>query len=195
MLDGPLLSAEQFLEARFDMPESGQWAELEAGKVQLLQPPDLDHGTTLLNLSKALASYIEQNGPGYACFDLGMLMETDPDTMRFPAACYFLTGTRFAETDKPYTTQVPELVIELISTADRRVQSARRVQDYLAWGVLAVWLIDPRPQEVVTVNQSGTQRTLAVHDLLSQPELLPGFECAVHALFAEPDWWTARPKS
>lgn len=189
MLDGPLLTAEQFIENRFDLPEAGQWAELESGRVTILQPPDLDHGNTILNLSKIFAGFIQKTGLGYACFDLGMLMETAPDTVRFPAACYFLTGNRFEETDKAYTAKVPELVIELASTADRRAIITNRVEDYLAWGVSSVWAIDPQLREVAVVTRNAPAVTFSQDDALEQQSLLPELKCPIEKLFAEPGWW------
>jgi len=194
MLDGPLLTAEQFLDSRFDLPESGQWAELHAGKVHLFQPPDLDYGTAVLNLSKVLADYIQNAGPGYACFDLGMLMQTSPDTIRYPAACYFLTGERFGETDKEFTDRIPELVIELVSTADRRQASSARLEAYHDYGVSAVWLIDPSAESVEAIDASGTRQTFHAGDKLIQPDLLPNFTCKVETLFIEPDWWSGPQK-
>ncbi len=191
MLDGPLLSAEEFLETRYELPESGQWAELEAGRVSLLQPPDLDYGNTVLNLSKALADYIQTHQLGYACFDLGMLMETEPDTIRYPAVCYFLSGPRFAETDKFYTERIPAVIMELTSTSDRREKGAARAQAYLEWGVQSVWLIDPSPRHVRVSDQSGRQQLYEEADTLRLPDLLPHFACEVRTLFTEPQWWSA----
>lgn len=193
MLDGPLMTAEEFLDSRFELPESGQWAELEAGRVLLFQPPDLDYGNTVLNLSKILAEYIQLSRSGYACFDLGLKLKTDPDTVFFPAACYFLTGERFAETDKSYTTRVPELAIELVSTSDRRLASEKRTREYLSWGIQTVWLIDPADSSVRSINQSGLDKTFHSSDTLTQQEILPEFHCAVSQLFIEPDWWSATP--
>ncbi len=192
MIDRPLLTAEEFLDTRFDLPESGQWAELESGKVMLFQPPDLDYGNTVLNLSKLLAHYIQTSLHGYACFDLGLLMQTAPDTIRYPAACYFLTGTRFAETDQAYTFRIPELVMEVVSTADRQQVSPQRTKDYLSWGVHTVWLISPATQQVTAVDHSGTT-VYEEADLLHIPALLPGFDCKVRHLFTEPEWWSAKP--
>lgn len=106
------LTAEQFIEQRFDMPDSGQWAELVEGVPVFLEPPDLDHGNAILNLSKAVAAYVQQGVPGYACFDLGLLMGRAPDTIRFPAMCWFATGERFEESDKDITETVPTLVVD-----------------------------------------------------------------------------------
>ena len=80
-----VMTAEEFIEQRFEFPEAGQWSELEAGQVVHLQPPDVDHGTVVLNLSKALAEFAQSTARGYACFDLGLQLRTNPDTVRFPA--------------------------------------------------------------------------------------------------------------
>ncbi|MCG6155120.1 Uma2 family endonuclease [Rubinisphaera margarita] len=191
MLDGPLLTAEQFIDSRFSLPESGQWAELHGGKVQIFQPPDLDHGTAILNLSKVLADYVQTHRHGYPCFDLGLLMETDPDTIRFPAASYFLRGNRFDETDKTYTDTLPAIVIEMASTSDRRQSLPRRAEDYLAWGVAGLWIIDPASRELLLLDQTGREQRLAEGDTLTESQL-PGFECDVEQLFVEPSWWTSQ---
>jgi len=191
MLDGPLLTADQFIDTRFSLPESGQWAELHGGKVQMFQPPDLDHGNTILNLSKILAEYVQTRRHGYPCFDLGLLMETGPDTIRFPAASYFLQGNRFDETDKTYTETLPAIVIELASTADRRQALPRRVEDYFAWGVDGMWIIDPASRELIAIDQAGQERRFEESDVLTEPQL-PGFECVIEQLFVEPSWYSAQ---
>ena len=65
------MTAEEFMERLFEFPDAGQWSELEEGVVVHLQPPDIDHGTVVLNLSKAFSEYTHSTERGYACFDLG----------------------------------------------------------------------------------------------------------------------------
>ncbi|TWT63043.1 Uma2 family endonuclease [Rubinisphaera italica] len=191
MLSGPLLTAEEFLDRRFSLPESGQWAELHAGEVHLFQPPDLDFGNAVLNLSKLFADYVQKYQHGYPCFDLGLLMETAPDTIFFPAASYFLDGKRFTETDKAITETIPSLVIELASTGDRKQVMLRRIENYLAWGVQEVWVLEPKAQQVTAVNPQTGEVTFQEGDRLISNQLLPNFQCDVEKLFVEPSWWNA----
>jgi Uma2 family endonuclease len=196
MLDIPLLTLEEFLDSRFELPESGQWAELEAGRVELLQPPDLDHGNVILNLSKAVANWTSTHAASdiYACFDLGLILRQDPDTVRFPAVSFFAGGERFAELDKLATTTVPRLVTELASSSERRGQMPDRVAAYLAWGVGAVWVIDPRARVVsVHVGDSEPQQ-LDKSQTLSGDGTLPEFAMPVADLFIEPQWWTGQSR-
>jgi Uma2 family endonuclease len=187
----PLMTAEQFVDQRFDLPESGQWSELERGILKNFQPPDADHGNVIRNLSRMLAIYVQNGGPGYACFDLGIALARHPDTVRFPAACHFLDGPRFAEADQPFTRNPPALVMELASTNDRRRAMTERVLGYHEFGTGVVWVIDPK-EKAVHVCPKGRQPDLlsASMTLLGEP-VLPGFRMAVKELFDEPDWWKA----
>jgi len=187
----PPVSVEEFLERRFDLPESGQWSELDAGQLVHLQPPDLDHGNTILNLSKILAEFASQ-AEGYPCFDLGLLLQREPDTVWFPAVSYFDSGPRFAESDSIATEAVPAAVIELASTADRRRPIPRRVERYLAWGVHEVWVIDPSEQSVQSTIADEPESPICweAGDLLVGRGCFAGLEHEVRELFSEPDWWS-----
>src|SRR5690349_9953116 len=105
MNDEPKLTAQQFAELRPDLPENGRWTELVAGRLVQLDPPDELHGNVVLNLSKAMADYIQskqQDSEGYLCFELGLLVRRNPDTIHFPAASFVTQGGRFAAVDQIY---------------------------------------------------------------------------------------------
>jgi Uma2 family endonuclease len=184
----------QFIEQRFELPDSGQWSELVRGLVELLQPPDEHHGNAVLNLSKALAAYMPATAAGYACFDLGVQLAFHPDTVRFPAACYFSMGPRFAEADKPWTTTLPAIVIELASTNDRRQRMPQRLQEYLDAGVGAVWILDPRTLTVCVHRRGAAPREWYADEVFDGGPELPGFQLTVRELFAPPGWWLGGSK-
>jgi Uma2 family endonuclease len=187
----PLMSVEEFLEQRFEMPESGQWSELQQGRLVHLQPPDLDHGNTVLNLSKILARHAA-TAQGYPCFDLGLLLERQPDTLWFPSVSYFEGGPRFAETDKLVSETVPAAIIELASTADRRRPMPGRAHHYLRWGVREVWVVDPaeRSFQLHSGQESGPARCWSQGDTVVVDGCFAGLDLKVSDLFSEPDWWT-----
>jgi Uma2 family endonuclease len=189
MLTDRLLTGEEFVEMRFDLPESGQWAELERGHVVQLQPPDLHHGNSLLNLSKAFAAHAQTTQRGYACFDLGLRILRGPDTVRFPAMSYFTAGEPFAESDKQLTDTVPALVVELMSSGDRARVMADRVRDYLAWGVRGVWVVDTRERSIEVAGLGGGSRLVQPTEILSDEGVVPGFAMQAGEIFVEPSWW------
>lgn len=185
------LSVEQFLDEREDLPYGGRWAELVEGIPICFEPPDQIHGNVILNVSKLLADYIQRSDLGYACFDLGLLLGREPDTLRYPAVSYFVDGPRFAESDKLFTETVPAFVVELASSVDRRQLMLSREQEYIRRGVQLVWTIDTAARDVqVTLANTAESRVAAGDELVTGAPLLA--DLSVHAadLFAEPSWWS-----
>jgi Uma2 family endonuclease len=189
MSSDDLLTAEQFAACRHELPDGGRWTELIAGQPVLLSPPSVEHGNAVLNLGKALANFSQRGQGGYACFDLGFVIARNPDTVLFPAACFFLTDTMFAESDKIVTEARPTLIVDVASSNDRRRGMTERIGGWLNWGVSLVWLLDPHSRQVHIFEKGRAGRPLAEHELLSGGSGLPGFQTSVGNLFKEPGWW------
>lgn len=194
MAEPPPLTADQFAEQKYDLPEGGRWTELVAGQVTQYEPPDERHGNVVLNLSKALAAHFQDSDtePGYAAFELGLLVNRGPDTVRAPAISCFRGESRFAEADEIFTEKRPAVVADVASTNDRRRTIAARVQEYLNWGVSLVWVIDPHQEQVHVFQAGQPQKTRHVGESLVGYPALPGFSIPVLELFAEPKWWRER---
>ncbi len=201
MIASALLTAESFEDARYDLPEGGQWVELVRGRVEILTPPEEEHRIAVLNLSKALAEYLNEHREGYPCFELGLLLKRDPDTIRFPAISYFLGGELFGETDKSITETRPALIVEVISSNDRRRSLNDRVFDYTNWGVEVLWIVDPIEKAVHTIRPGYANKRVHEdetltgslswrHKATAQP-ILPDFRIAVSDIFTPPEYWRA----
>jgi Uma2 family endonuclease len=185
------LSVDRFLEEREELPFSGRWAELVEGIPIVFEPPDPVHGNVILNVSKTLADYIQRTGVGYACFDLGLLLARDPDTLRYPAVSYFVDGPRFAESDKLFTEATPAFVIELASSPDRRQLMRSREREYLGRGVQLVWTIDTEARDVQVAVAGGPEsRRCAGDEPVTGAPLLKDLSVRAADLFAEPSWWS-----
>jgi Uma2 family endonuclease len=188
MTTSALLTAEQFVSGREDLADGGRWTELVAGKPVTLSPPTIEHGTAVLNLSKALAEYAQKGQGGYSCFELGLLTARNPDTVRFPAICFFTSGGLFAEADKVVTDVRPGLVVEVASTNDRRRGLEQRLTDWMEWGVKLVWVLDPSAKQVHAVEKGRAALILAEHHSLPGGSVLSGFKIEVCEIFKEPAW-------
>ena len=189
MTEAPIYTAEQLLETRLEQPEEGRWMELDQGKMINLDPPDIQHGTIVLNFSKVLSVYLHQVDQGYACFDLGLLVKQSPDTVRFPAVCIFQTGSRFEETDKAISERKPTAIIEVASTHPRRQVMQDHVSDYVDWGVDLIWVIDPKEKEVLESYPGRSSLVVDSKGKITGGAVLPDFVMKVEDLFTEPDWW------
>jgi len=187
------LTADEFAEIRPDLPEGGRWHELHKGKPVLLEAPDDAHGTTVLNISRALGIWFQQNRDrprGYACYGPGLVAGQNPDTVFLPSLMYFDEGPVFGQSDLPLATLVPKLVVDVASTNDRRRLMRERTIAYLKLGVEVVWVPDPFKMEVQVVRRTGPTLALGKRQSLDCPELLPKFSMPVADVFAQPKWWT-----
>lgn len=191
------LTAEEFAEQRFDLPEAGRWTELVAGELVQLTPPDTMHGTAVLNLSKRLAEH-RQRSPeagGAACFDLGLITNRRPDTVLVPAVSVIPDVGPFALADAFLTDKVPSLVVEIPSTQDRRNALEWKVEAYLEFGVASVWIVEHGGERVRMMSQDAEEKLLFPGEKLQHEELLPGFQMPVRELFEEPEWWTGNRRN
>ncbi|MBM81975.1 MAG: hypothetical protein CMJ78_15495 [Planctomycetaceae bacterium] len=197
-----LLTAEEFADRKFDLPNAGRWVELVKGRIVTLHPPNDAHGRTLLNLSKTLASALEINRQGYFCFELAVSVARNPDTVRSPAACFFVDGPQFGEMDEIVSFRIPAIVIELASTPDRQKSMQQRVDEYQALGTELVWIIDVGQRSVNCIHSNGERFSLSESETLTarptwtcerlDRPLLEGFNCPISTFFEEPDWWTGK---
>jgi Uma2 family endonuclease len=77
----------------------------------------------------------------------------------------------------------PVLCIEILSREDRMTEIQERIEDYLAMGVPAVWVIDPWRRKAFLALSDGILRP--VHDTLTVPGT--PIEASVASLFQEID--------
>lgn len=185
------LTVEEFLNQRPEFPDGGRWTELHAGEAVHLMPPDEIHGMSVMNVTKALATYVGtcSGQTGYACFELGLVVQRSPDSVHRPAISYFTEGELFANSNEDVTSDVPALIVEMASTSDRRRNMRERVEQYHDFGTQSVWVIDPQKQEVIVIGRNRPVRTFAATQTLAAEPLLPGFELSVDSIFAQPLWW------
>lgn len=188
-------TAAEYAEHKLDLPEGGRWTELVAGQVVTLQPPDDEHGNIVRNLMLAFSKFAHQTKRGYACFDIGIITQTQPDTVRCPPACYFLEGSPFAEIDNLIAETKPAVVVEIASTNDRRKQIEQCVTEYLGLGIRLVWVVDPAARQVHVFQPHLTAKRFSEHQILYGSSVLDGFEFPVGDLFALPPWWNDKPEN
>lgn len=184
------ISAEEFLEIRPDLPEAGQWAELHAGQVKVFDAPDSDHHLVASHLTRILASLAQSGTPVFrpVLNVSSNAVSSVASTVQIPAVAYFDTPARFDLVDAELIDTPPGWVIEIASTGDRRRVISERVAAYVQWGVLLVWIVDPRERTLTTLHE-GRQLQHTEAATVSAAPVAP-LEFTLSDLFVEPDWWT-----
>ena len=195
MLSPSALSAQDFAELKYSLPEAGRWHELHDGQTVLLSAPDDNHGTIVFNLSRALAEWFRkqpQQTRGYACHDLGLHVHSEPDTVYVPAMSIFREGKPFGQFDNVVATEIPRIVIDVASSNDRRCDMRLRTTAYMKHGVECIWVPDPFKQEVQVIRRASHTLSLGKRQTLEVGDLLPGFIMPVENVFVQPKWWNEK---
>lgn len=191
-MSGAPITAAEFAATRQDLPEAGRWHELHDGMPVLLSAPDDVHGTIVMNLSKALALWLQTQPVGsrsYACPGIAVQVKANPDTVYVPAISIFQGGIPFSQFDSALATEVPRVVIDVASSNDRRTDMRLRTTAYMKHGVEMVWIPDPFKKEVQVIRRNAHTLALGKWQALEGSTVLPGFRIAVEEVFAQPKWW------
>jgi Uma2 family endonuclease len=166
------------------MPNDGARYELVRGEVTRMAPAGQRHGRIAMNLLTSLNASVraQRLGVVYAA-ESGFLLATTPDTVRAPDVAFVSRERlkRQAEVEG-YWPGAPDLVVEVISLADRYADVEDKVFDSLDAGVRLVVVVNPRKQ--VTLYRSLVQITvLGLGASIDAPEIIPGWTLPVEDVF------------
>ena len=181
------MTAEEFA-AWVERPENAdRHFELEKGEVIEMPPPKRLHGFVCNNMAWRLTNYAETRGVGIVCTnDAGVIVERDPDTVRGPDVAYFDDVQAADEILAEYAKVPPVIAVEVLSPDDRVNQVALKVDEYLAFGVKQVWVVDPEAKDIAVHRVGVSMRLLNQDDELLGGDALPGFSCRVSDFFRLP---------
>jgi Uma2 family endonuclease len=90
--------------------------------------------------------------------------------------------------EEDYGSRAPDLAIEILSRDDDRNALFEKAKLYLENGSRVVWIADPYQKGVKVITSAGRHW---VTDMLTCPELLPGFAVNVQDIWAWPAAKTA----
>ena len=158
--------------------------ELIRGEIVPMTPASPGHGRIASRLDTRLRNYVEARSLGEVYGgDVGFHIERDPDTVRAPDIAFVRAERAAEEPERGFFPGPPDLAVEVVSPDDRLSEAMAKVQDWLAAGCEAVWLVDPATQRV-TIFRTGQTTVLKAGDTLTGGDLLPGFALPVAELFA-----------
>lgn len=162
----------------------GQRHELIAGEIRTMPPAGDEHGRTGGNLLIRLGGYLMQHPIGRLWLaESGFYTRSDNRTVRAPDIAFALHEA-LGESQKGFAVDVPTLVVEVISPHDQAADIERKTAEWLNFGVAVVWNIYPDSHAVHCFYQGGRAERLSGDDVLTAPDILPGFSVPLPELFA-----------
>jgi Uma2 family endonuclease len=129
--------------------------EYRDGEVVERSLPDYLHSRTQMLVGMFFEA-LRKRLPVYTCPELRLKLRTGlyliPDIAVFWPSRPNVTGS--APPDLP-----PLIVIEVLSTDDRLSKVREKLEEYKAWGVPHVWLLDPHSRRMYTCEAGLTEVT------------------------------------
>lgn len=118
---------------------------------------------------KRILLYLEDGGEQWNIF---VIQETrvqiSATRFRVPDICVFIGP----EPDEQIFTSPPFLCIEILSPEDRMSRMQQRIDDYLAFGVRYVWVVDPQTRKAWIYTSEGSREVRDGMLRTASPEIL-----------------------
>jgi len=142
------------------MPEN-KLEEIVHGESRFLPPPNKKHGYLLTKLSKVLDRQLDGGAYEVLSQCTGLGIERAPLTYRIPDLMVFRTEDLRRDrvptaANDPYIWTVPELIVECLSSSNRKGSIQELLADYARIAAPEVWLLDPQARQAAAYRyESG----------------------------------------
>ncbi len=154
-------------------------AELYNGKV-VFKMANFEHGRIQSKIAAKIDHYLEQNPIGDVVTETNFRLWPDrADQSRIPDIA-FVKKERVPKDLRRFPAIAPDLAVEIISPEDNFLKVMNKVDAYIEQGAQIVWVVIADTREVLVCTAASKH---SVRDVLTAPELLPGFELPVSKIF------------
>ena len=167
------------------MDADGLRGELIRGVFCETMPPGKIHAIVALKLGFLLMTFVFPRRLGVVTSEIGVWIERGPDTVRAPDIAFFSIekDPPGAETSRGYSTDVPDLAVEVRSPNDSLAYMREKALMWLRHGARMVWNVHPDTRTVDVYRRGHPTITLDEGDELGGYDVIPGFACGVSEVF------------
>lgn len=150
----------------------------------MMSPAGYEHGVIAGEMYGHLFNFVKQSRLGVVtAAETGFVIGHDPDTVRAPDVGFIRAERVPRVRTRGFFQGPPDLAVEVLSPTDRAGELLAKVQDWLAAGCRAVWVVDPTSQTISVYRGSRETTLLTVADELTDDAILPGFRLPVADVF------------
>ncbi|MEG4815997.1 Uma2 family endonuclease [Microcoleus sp. K5-D4] len=163
--------------------EAGQdyQVELESGKIIIVGPSDIVSSEIGIRLSAFLFVWVNPRRLGRVFDSAGGFIL--PDANLTAPDVSFVRAARLRQSPRYFGELVPDLVVEIKSQSDRIKPLEKKIHNFLELGAQVGILIDPDEETVTVYRQEGEPVVLGNQEILTVPELFPGWELPINELW------------
>ena len=155
--------------------------ELTNGRISIVGPSDIVSSEVGILFSRLLANWVYPRRLGRVFDSAGGFIL--PDSNLTAPDVSFVRAARLRQSPRYFGELVPDLVVEIKSQSDRIKPLVTKILNFITLGAVIGILIDP-DEETVTVYRHQSEPTIFNNgDILTLPELFPGWELAISELW------------
>jgi Uma2 family endonuclease len=155
--------------------------ELENGSISIVGPSDIVSSEIGILFSRVLANWVYPRRLGRVFDSAGGFIL--PDSNLTAPDVSFVRATRLRQSPRYFGELVPDLVVEIKSQSDRIKPLVTKILNFIRLGAVMGILIDPDEETVTVYRHQGEPTILNNGDILTLPELFPGWELAISELW------------
>ena len=159
--------------------------EVVNGEIRIMPRPKFKHTLIVQKLGKLLSTQIDENLILVLIAPFGLIIQRFPLTSRVPDLAVFLKKN-MVEQDG-YIHSAPELIVEVLSPANTRVERAAKLRDYEQIRVPEVWVLSPeaRTFEVLELQENQLRTTKILAEGQISPAHFPGVSIDVISIWPD----------
>jgi Uma2 family endonuclease len=147
--------------------------EVVNGEIRIMPPPKMNHQWIIRRLERAFDGQVDHTRVAVFGIQICLVIREKPLVTRIPDLAVFAVET-MVEKDG-YLHSPPQLVVEVLSPANRVRQFEEKLADYAKFGVPEVWVFSPesRNVEVLLLQDGRYIRSQLLAAGILQPKLFP----------------------
>lgn len=155
--------------------------ELTNGRISIVGPSDIVSSEVGILFSRLLANWVYPRRLGRVFDSAGGFIL--PDSNLTAPDVSFVRAARLRQSPRYFGELVPDLVVEIKSQSDRIKPLVTKILNLIKLGAVMGILIDPDEETVTVYGHQGEPTILNNGDILTLPELFPGWELTVSELW------------
>lgn len=155
--------------------------ELTNGRISIVGPSDIVSSEISSRLIAFLFAWVNPRRLGRVFDSAGGFIL--PDSNLTAPDVSFVRAARLRQSPRYFGELVPDLVVEIKSQSDRIKPLVTKILNFVELGAVIGILIDPDEETVTVYRHQGEPTILNNGDILTLPELFPGWELAVSELW------------
>jgi Uma2 family endonuclease len=165
------------------LPEDEFRYELLRGELVRMPPPGYRHGKRSIRIGGRFLDYADEFG-GEVTTDAGFSLRNDPDTLLAPDIAYVRAERVPPEEEQDrYAQLAPDVVVEIVSPADRPGLVREKIVEYRESGVSMTVVVDAFKRRVSVYRSDGAEIELGEDDTFDGGDVMPGFRLPVAEFF------------